>query len=452
LRNDLLRDGIGVLDFGGQYTHLICRRVRALGVYASIVPHQTPVSELRRLGVAGIILSGGPASVHSTNAPKPDSRIFHDGLPLLGICYGYQLLVEAHGGSVKKAKKREYGRSPLFIRRKSDLFRSFGGKRLLCWMSHTDSATRLPKGFLTLAVSHNSPHAAISSPDGKQLGVQFHPEVSHTEKGDVMLRNFVLGVCKAKRRWKMDQFVDRTIESLSHSIDGTALCAVSGGIDSAVAAKLVQRAIGDRLICMFVDHGLLRAGEEKEVPRILRSLGLSVESIDAKERFLQTLKGVSDPEEKRRRIGLAFAEVFEGFASRRGGFEYLVQGTLYPDVVESGRASSESSIIKTHHNVGGLPSSLGMKVVEPLRDLYKDEVRQVAKALGFPANIINRHPFPGPGLAVRIIGEITDQKLRACKECNIIVEEVLEKANLYHRVWQAFAFIGDDMVTGVMGD
>jgi GMP synthase (glutamine-hydrolysing) len=451
--DDKLKGGIAVLDFGGQYTHLICRRIRGAGVYASILPYDTPLQGIRDSGVAGIVLSGGPASVYSEHAPRPDPRIFSDGLPLLGICYGYQLLVEAHGGSVKRTSRREYGRSQLKIKNRAGIFRGLNHKVLDCWMSHTDTAVDLPKGFVSLATSQGSPYAAVSSSDGRQLGVQFHPEVSHTQDGDLILRNFVLDICGAKRSWKMGRFVERTVLDLKRSIDGNALCAVSGGVDSTVAASLVRKAIGARLTCIFVDHGLLRAGEENEVPQILASsLDLKVERIEAKERFLSALKGIRDPEEKRKRIGATFGDMFREFSSRHGPFEYLVQGTLYPDVVESGRASHESAIIKTHHNVGGLPRDLGLEVVEPLRDLYKDEVRRVAKILHLPNSLIKRHPFPGPGLAVRIIGEVTEEKLDICRRCNLIVEEVLRERGVYDKVWQAFAFLGDDKVTGVQGD
>lgn len=447
-----MEGGIAVLDFGGQYAHLICRRVRALGVYSALLPHDTPLVELKSMGVAGVILSGGPASVYSEDAPKPDPEILKDEIPVLGICYGYQLLVQANGGGVLRAERREYGRSTVKVVQRKGLFEGVAKDELSCWMSHTDSATSIPTTMQVLASSQNSPYAAVQTGDGKHFGVQFHPEVSHTEEGQTLLSNFVFNVCGAERRWSMEGFLKASVDSLS-SLEGRVLCAVSGGVDSSVTAGLLQKAIGGRLHCVFIDTGLLRAGEAEVVRRFLsEDLGVDVSFIDDSSRFLKVLSGVTDPEEKRRRVGKAFADSFEDFASKNGPFQHLAQGTLYPDVIESGRSAAPASVIKTHHNVGGLPAGLSMNLVEPLRELYKDEVRVLGALLGVPQKVLQRHPFPGPGLAVRVVGEVTEEKLRVCREASRVVEEVLEQEGAYGKAWQAFAYVGDDRITGVLGD
>ncbi|MBI3841486.1 MAG: glutamine-hydrolyzing GMP synthase, partial [Thaumarchaeota archaeon] len=382
-----LAGGIGVLDFGGQYAHLICRRVRALGVYAALLPHDTTSEELRLMGVVGVILSGGPASVYSDGAPMADPLLFEGGLPVLGICYGYQLLVKAHGGEVVRAGRREYGRSSVKIVEREGLFEGVKAERLVCWMSHTDSATRIPDSFTVMASTEGSPYAAVRLAGGKQFGVQFHPEVSHTEEGQTLLSNFVIGVCGARKNWSMEGFLRRSVETLG-ALEGDVLCAVSGGVDSSVTAALLSRAVGKRLHCVFIDTGLLRSGEAEYVGRFLgEDIGVDLEVVDASEEFLSALRGVQDPEEKRRIVGKAFADAFENFASKEGPFAHLAQGTLYPDVIESGRSTGPASVIKTHHNVGGLPKGFSMNVVEPLRELYKDEVRELGGLLGLPKKV-----------------------------------------------------------------
>ena len=447
-----LAGGIAVLDFGGQYAHLICRRVRALGVYSALLPHDTILEELERRKVAGVVLSGGPASVYSPGAPSADPHLFQGRIPLLGICYGYQLMVKAHGGEVGRVERREYGRSSVRVVENGGLFDGLGSDRLVCCMSLSDSATRIPSSMQVLASSDGSPFAAVRLAGAAQYGVQFHPEVSHTERGLALLSNFVFRVCRADKNWSMEGFLKKSVDTLSR-LDGRVLCAVSGGVDSSVTAALLNRAIGDRLQSVFIDTGLLREGESERVTRFLgEELGVHVEVVDASERFLKALEGVVDPEEKRKVVGRMFADVFEGFADSHGPFLHLAQGTLYPDVIESGRSTGPASVIKTHHNVGGLPAGLSMNVVEPLRELYKDEVRELGTLLGLPRAVVERHPFPGPGLAVRVVGEVTEDKLRICREASSIVEEVLQEEGQYPRVWQAFAYVGDDRVTGVLGD
>jgi GMP synthase (glutamine-hydrolysing) len=442
-----------VLDFGGQYSHLIARRVRSLGVYAALLPFDTKVSSLQEMGVAGVILSGGPASVYGAGSPHPDKAIFSGAIPVLGICYGYQLIVQAHGGEVTRPSRREYGRSSLRITDRETLFRGITDDSITCWMSHGDSATSLPPDLASMGTSDNSTYAAIRSADGVQFGVQFHPEVVQTEHGTEILSNFVFQVCKAGSKWSMKNFLEETVAELGRTPDGRVLCAVSGGVDSSVASVVLNRAVHDRLQCVFIDTGLLREGEAVEVGRFLRDdLGVPLDMVDASERFLGALKGVVDPEEKRRIVGRTFVKAFEEYARSKGTFRYLAQGTLYPDVIESGHTSAPASVIKTHHNVGGLPKDLAMELIEPLRELYKDEVRALGALMGLSPVVLKRHPFPGPGLAVRVIGEVTEEKLRVCRESSKIVEDVLREEGLYDAVWQAFAYVGDDRVTGVVGD
>lgn len=445
-------DKIIVLDFGSQYAHLICRRIRECKVYSELVPYNISADELKRMEPKGLIFSGGPASVYEPNAPMCDKEIFDLGLPILGICYGHQLLVHSFGGKVKKAN-REYGSADLIIDDSSDLFKSLNSK-IRCWMSHGDAAEKLPSGFKVLAHTNNSFAAAIGSKERSVYGIQFHPEVAHTEGGVEILKNFSTKICEAKQKWDMKNFVDNAVQEIRKQVGNeTVLCATSGGIDSTATALIMHRAVGDKLRCVFVNHGLLREGEEDEVVRMFKdNFGIKLIYNDAQESFLQKLKGVADPEKKRMIIGEEFAKVFEEVAKEHGPFQWLAQGTLYPDVIESGVSKGPAAKIKSHHNVAGLPDWLNLKVIEPLRNLYKDEVKQVAGLLGMPEHLIRKHPFPGPGLAVRIIGEVTKEKIDICKRASRIVEEELMKANLYDKVWQAFAVVGDDKAVGVLGD
>ena len=444
-------DRITVLDFGSQYSHLICRRIREFSVYAELVPYDIGADKLRERRPKGIILSGGPASVSSPGAPVPDDGIFEAGLPVLGICYGHQLIVDRYGGRVKRAN-REYGSSLLTVDGGSDLLGGIGGA-IRAWMSHGDEAERVPPGFGIIGHTESSKAAAIASEEGRVYGIQFHPEVAHTEQGSKILENFVLGVCGAGRDWTMARFVEQTTSELA-GISGRVLCGVSGGVDSTVAALLIHRAIGGRLECVFVDNGLLRMGEADEIKGMFgeRFGGVNFTAIDASAGFLGALRGVSDPEAKRKVVGEEFVRVFTEFARGNGPFKWLAQGTLYPDVIESGVSKGPAAVIKSHHNVGGLPDWLDLDVLEPLRDLYKDEVREIARLLGVPREAYMRHPFPGPGLAVRIIGEVTPEKLGIARTASKIVEDELAGAGLYGDAWQAYAAVGDDKAVGVVGD
>jgi GMP synthase (glutamine-hydrolysing) len=446
-------DKIVVLDFGSQYSHLICRRIREANVYCELLPFNTPAKVIREIDPKGIIFSGGPASVYAKDAPKPDKDLLKLGKPILGICYGHQVLVDNFGGKVKKASAREYGRAGLVIDDKSDLFKSLGSG-IACWMSHGDAAEKLPEGFKVIAHTENSFSAAIGNREKKLYGIQFHPEVVHTEKGTQILKNFAQTISGARAEWDMESFIDSTIADIRKQVGKEkVLAAVSGGIDSTTVAALMHRAIGKNLKCLFVNHGLLRQGEEEEVVRLFKDqLGIDVIYRDAEKQFLGKLKGVVDPEKKRKIIGEEFANVFVDTVKKDGPFQWLAQGTLYPDVIESGVSKGPAAVIKTHHNVGGLPKWLDLKVIEPLRYLYKDEVRKVARLLGVPDDLLKRHPFPGPGLAVRIIGEVTPEKTRICKHASKIVEDELKSAGWYEKVWQAYAAVGDDRAVGVLGD
>jgi len=441
---------IVVLDFGSQYSHLICRRIRDFSVLAELVPYNISLDELKKLEPKGIIFSGGPSSVYISDAPMPAKEIFEMKLPILGICYGHQLIVNNFGGKVKRANK-EYGSSLLTIDNDSDLLSGIGGP-IRAWMSHGDEAEQVPSSFKTIGHTETVSAAAIADQENSIYGIQFHPEVVHTEQGTTILKNFALKICKVKQEWTMETFVENTVNEIS-KIDGNVLCGVSGGIDSTVAALLIHKAIGDRLKCIFVDNGLLRLNEEREIEEMFRkNFAVNFSSVNAKQQFLSKLKGITDPEQKRKIVGEEFIRIFTDFAQKNGPFKWLAQGTLYPDVIESGVSKGPAAIIKTHHNVGGLPKWLNLEILEPLRELYKDEVRKVAEILGVPKNLLMRHPFPGPGLAVRIIGEVTDKKLEIAKIASKIVEEELEEAELYDKVWQAYAAVGDDRAVGVVGD
>ena len=443
-------DKIVVLDFGSQYSHLICRRIREFSVYAELVPYNISYDELQKLNPTGIIFSGGPSSVYNSDAPVPENKIYDMGLPLLGICYGHQLIVNKYGGKVKRANK-EYGSSVLTIDSDKDLLSGIG-ESVRAWMSHGDEAEQIPEGFKVIGHTEGAKAAAIASEEKSIYGIQFHPEVVHTEQGIEILKNFVLKVCGAKQDWTMESFIDTAVEKIS-KIDGNVLCGVSGGIDSTVVALLIHKAIGDRLKCVFVDNGLLRLNEEKEVEEMFRdNFNVDFTAVNAGNVFLGKLKGVEDPERKRKIVGEEFIRVFTKFAEEKGPFKWLAQGTLYPDVIESGVSKGPAAVIKSHHNVGGLPDWLNLEILEPLRDLYKDEVRKIAKILKVPEKLFMRHPFPGPGLSVRIIGEVTPTKLEICKVASKIVEEELMEAGLYEKVWQAYAAVGDDKAVGVVGD
>ena len=443
-------DKIVVLDFGSQYSHLICRRIREFSVYAELVPFDISYEELQKLNPKGIIFSGGPSSVYNSDAPVPENKIFEMGLPLLGICYGHQLIVNKFGGKVKRANK-EYGSSLLTIDSDKDLL-SDVGESVRAWMSHGDEAEEIPPGFKIIGHTEGAKAAAIASEERSVYGIQFHPEVVHTEQGTEILKNFVLKVCKAEQGWSMEGFIDTAVEKIS-KIEGNVLCGVSGGIDSTVVALLIHKAIGDRLKCVFVNNGLLRLNEENEVEDMFKNnFNVNFTSIDASEKFLGKLKGIEDPEKKRMIIGEEFVHVFTEFAEKSGPFKWLAQGTLYPDVIESGVSKGPAAVIKSHHNVGGLPDWLNLEILEPVRELYKDEVREIAKILQVPEKLFMRHPFPGPGLAVRIIGEVTPVKLQISKVASKIVEEELISAGLYSKVWQAYAAVGDDKAVGVVGD
>ena len=443
-------DKIVVLDFGSQYSHLICRRIRDFSVYAELVPFDISLENLTKLNPKGIIFSGGPSSVYDSGAPIPDKKIFQLNVPILGICYGHQIIVNNFGGKIKRANK-EYGSSVLTIDSNSDILNGIGDS-VRAWMSHGDEAEDVPEGFEIIGHTESSRSAAIANKQKTVFGIQFHPEVVHTEKGTEILKNFVLDVCYANPDWTMEKFVENAVENIS-KVEGNVLCGVSGGIDSTVTALLIHKAIGNRLKCVFVDNGLLRLNEAEEIENMFKNnFEVDFTKIDGQEQFLSKLNGVIDPEEKRKIVGKEFGNIFTKFSKENGQFTWLAQGTLYPDVIESGVSKGPASIIKTHHNVGGLPDWLDLKVLEPLRDLYKDEVRKVAKIIGVPQNLLVRHPFPGPGLAVRIIGEVTKKKLEITRVASKIVEEELQNADLYDKVWQAYAAVGDDKAVGVVGD
>lgn len=446
-------DKIVVSDFGSQYSHLICRRIRDSSVFCELLPYNTPIESIKLLNPKGIIFSGGPASVYSLNSPKPEKEIYDLGIPILGICYGHQLIVTEFCGAIKRLNRKEYGYADLNIVDNIDLFKGMG-KKMRCWMSHADAAARVPSDFNIMARTKNSDSAAIANRNLKIYGLQFHPEVVHTENGNRILENFSKYISKAKGDWTMTNFVESAIEEIQNKVgEEKILCAVSGGIDSTTLAVLLHTAVKDNLHCIFVNNGLLRLHEEKIVPELFNHhLKINLTSIDASKEFLARLKGIRDPESKRKIIGSEFAKVFLQVTEKDGPFKWLAQGTLYPDVIESGVSRGPASIIKTHHNVGGLPEWLNLKILEPFRFLYKDEVKKVANLLGIPKAFLKRHPFPGPGLAVRIMGEVSSEKIKIAREASSIVEDELEKCGWYDKVWQAYAAVGDDLAVGVLGD
>jgi GMP synthase (glutamine-hydrolysing) len=443
-----------ILDFGSQYTQLIARRIRQCHVYCEIHPFNLPLETLRRLDPRGIILSGGPASVYEPGAPSASAELFQMGVPVLGICYGMQLMTHQLGGRVAPAAAREYGHAELLVDAGCPFFGGLPVGKLPVWMSHGDRIQELPPGFKSAAHTDNSPIAAMQDTAGRLYGIQFHPEVTHTPQGLQMLQNFLYRVCGCSPSWTMQAFVEPAVTAIRDGVgDERVLCALSGGVDSSVTALLVRRAIGERLTCIFVDNGLLRANEAEEVQQHLGPIfGDSLVSVDARGRFLHGLKGVIDPEEKRKRIGHEFIAVFEEEARRRGTFTWLAQGTLYPDVIESVARHGPSVTIKSHHNVGGLPEVMQLKLVEPLRELFKDEVRELAIDLGLPEDLVWRQPFPGPGLAIRTLGEVTAERLDILRRADVITREEIRAAGLERETWQAFAVLLPLKSVGVMGD
>ncbi len=443
-----------IIDFGSQYNQLIARRVRECQIYCQIHPPHVDMNDIRKLNPEGIILSGGPSGIYEKNSPKCDKRIFELGIPVLGICYGMQFMVDALGGEVSKSSKREYGFAELSVRVQEGLFKKVG-TQTNCWMSHGDSTTKLPRGFKITASTENTRIAAIVHSNKMLYGVQFHPEVHHTPKGKTMLRNFLFDVCKCKRSWTMKTFARDSIDQIRTIVgEKKVILGLSGGVDSSVAALLIHRAVGKNLTCIFVDNGLLRKDEAEKLKKTLKQhLNINIKFVNAKKKFLKALTKIVDPEQKRKIIGKIFMDVFEAEAKKIKGAEFLAQGTLYPDIIESQSAfGGPTSIIKSHHNVGGLPKKMKLKLVEPLKFLFKDEVRRLGKTLGLEEDLVWRQPFPGPGLAIRIIGEITTKRLSVLRKVDDILLEEIRNEGYYKKLWQSFAVLLPIKSVGVMGD
>ncbi len=440
-----------VIDFGGQYNQLIARRVRECGVYCEIIPYTYTLEQIKAKNPKGIIFTGGPNSVYAEETPKVDAGVFELGVPVLGICYGHQFMAHTLGGYVESAGISEFGKTSVELQTDCSLFKGVEGRNI-CWMSHNDYVSEVPEGFQTYAMTSECPVAAMINDERKLYGVQFHPEVEHTPFGRKMLSNFLFDICGVKGDWTMASFAKTKIEEIKAAVgDAHVLCALSGGVDSSVAAVLVHKAIGKQLTCVFVDHGLLRKDEGDTVEQVFREkFDMNLIRVNAKDRFLGKLAGVSDPESKRKIIGEEFIRVFEEESKKIGKVDYLVQGTIYPDVVESGTGTSAT--IKSHHNVGGLPEDMDLKLIEPLRELFKDEVRAVGEELGIPSDLVWRQPFPGPGLAIRVLGEVTEEKLEITREADAIFREEIAKAGLERKIWQYFACLPNIRSVGVMGD
>jgi len=446
-----VQEMIVVIDFGGQYNQLIARRIRDLGVFSELLPYNVSMEKLRSLNPKGIVFSGGPASVYAENAPQVDPAIYDLGVPILGICYGMQLMSYQLNGKVEASDVREYGKAEIQLHNQTPFFNGLEHNQIV-WMSHSDKVIELPEGFQIDASNEACPVAAISNQEKKFYGVQFHPEVRHTVNGNEMLKNFIFNICGCAGNWSMENYIEMTVEEIRAKVgDKKVLCALSGGVDSSVVAVLVHKAIGDQLTCMFVDHGLLRKGEAESVMETFANkFHINVIKIDAQERFLKKLEGVSDPEQKRKIIGNEFIYVFEEESAKLKDMDFLAQGTLYTDIIESGTATAQT--IKSHHNVGGLPEDMKLSLIEPLNKLFKDEVRKVGEELGLPREIVWRQPFPGPGLAIRVLGEVTKEKLEIVRESDYILRDEIAKAGLDREIWQYFTVLPNIRSVGVMGD